>query len=1054
MPVHRSTSRRRFLQLGALSGSLALAPTLGLGPFTPSPARAEPSTAAAVKTRATYYTAEKIAAARRNIEQYAWARTLRDTAVTGAEHLTALEDEAIWSLMSSQGVPRSYAVNQDLGSPITGTDIYDHGAYPWLADPYTEPWKIKDPSSDYVFPTNDFAAYYASGLDDHGNFSRETADPQFLVNKLYPDRGETWGVDDGFGWVDDNGDKWTFIAYYNHWFVWYNPFDQFGVLGDGLRDLTESYIYTGEAKYAHAGLILLDRIADLYPAMDTSIYKREDGYLASDGLRGRGKAIGSIWETGLARALVQAYDAFYPAIADGDDAGVVEFLTAKATQYGLNPKDSPEAIRSNIENGIIRQIFPAVQEAQIFGNFGMHQSVLALAAVVLDEKESSTAWLDFVFAAGGLEGSPDWVVTGGNVGPTLINIVDRDGWSNEAAPGYNNLPISHIKSIADCLAGNDLYPVADIYANPKYRAMMEVRPRLTMLNAYTPSIGDSGQTGKPMLLGSTTDHVVAFEKYGGDVAAQMAYMLNGNSVDELYSDIYALDIPGVQAAIQKVIDSKGELNLPSENQTGFGFAALRTGEAETMRGLTVYYGSNTMHGHKNALFLDLFGHGVDLTPGLGYPSYADSKALRREWESNTVASNTVVVDAAPNKVALIGRPMGFGDAGGVRWVDAEAPKVYPQTSRYRRTSTMIDIDADDSYVVDVFRVDGGSEHVFSFHAGEGSVTTEGLDLVAQPKGNYAGPDVPAPDPLGAPRPGASGFDYLTNVERAKEPKAGFQVDWKIVDTYDVHESDPDLHVRLTMLTSVQELALADGVPPQNKPGNPGSLRYALAKREGTDLTSQFVSVIEGYRDGSKVASSTVVPVETEDGGAEVSEVAAVRVELVSGRVDYVIHDPAGDRLLLIDGKIIFNGIQAVVSLEDGEPVRATMTDVTRLAVRGSGATIVRGRQPRLKGSVQKFTTELEDTNAVEVALERDWSAFSIEPKDLVGRYVYVEDDGERNAVYEITDVAVSGARTLTVTTDSSFIRAYADDDDLEAGYTYDIAKGRAAHIPLLATWEA
>jgi SAM-dependent methyltransferase len=28
--------------------------------------------------------------------------------------------------------------------------------------------------------------------------------------------------DDAFGWIDDNGDKWTFVAYYVHWGLWYN----------------------------------------------------------------------------------------------------------------------------------------------------------------------------------------------------------------------------------------------------------------------------------------------------------------------------------------------------------------------------------------------------------------------------------------------------------------------------------------------------------------------------------------------------------------------------------------------------------------------------------------------------------------------------------------------------------------------------------------------------------------------------------------------------------------------------------------------------------------
>ncbi len=498
-------TRRQFLQAAGLAGLVGVGAAAG-GTFGATTAAAEPVAKLAdapVKTRATYYTAEKIAAARTNIETYDWARTIAAAAKPLADKLVALTDDQLWGCVSTQGVPRSYAVNQDLGSPITGTDVYDYGAYPFRADPIANPWKLVDPSCDYVFPTNDFASYYASGLDDHGDFHREDADPQFLVNELYPERGPDWGVDDGFGWIDDDGQKWTFIAYYNHWFCWYTsqPNTGYSMLGHGLSALRDSYVYTGDVKYAHAGLILLDRIADAYPSMDTAPYKRADGYFHSDGLRGTGKVIGGIWETGLARGLIQAYDAFYPAIADEDQAGVIEFLSAKSAQYGLNPKATTADLRLNIENGVLRQVYPAVKTTQIFGNFGMHQSTLSMAAVVLDEPAAAKEWLDFVFAAGGVLSNP-YRCTGGNVGPQLINVLDRDGWLNEGAIGYNRLGIAHIGTIADILDGYDTYPAADIYANPKYEAMVTTRGTLTMINAYTPCYGDSGTNGQPGIIGS------------------------------------------------------------------------------------------------------------------------------------------------------------------------------------------------------------------------------------------------------------------------------------------------------------------------------------------------------------------------------------------------------------------------------------------------------------------------------------------------------------------------------------------------------------------------
>lgn len=170
------------------------------------------------KTRSTYYTEEKIANARENVETYGWAKQMRDSAVREAEKYLDHGVEKLWEMVTPQSLPRSFAVNLELGSPITGKEfLEEYGVYGWEADPLNDPWKLVDPSSGYKFPTNDFKSYYESGLNEHGIFDPKLADERYLVNDLYPEKGEKWGVDDGFGWVDENGDKWTFIAYYNHW---------------------------------------------------------------------------------------------------------------------------------------------------------------------------------------------------------------------------------------------------------------------------------------------------------------------------------------------------------------------------------------------------------------------------------------------------------------------------------------------------------------------------------------------------------------------------------------------------------------------------------------------------------------------------------------------------------------------------------------------------------------------------------------------------------------------------------------------------------------------
>ncbi|TWD75335.1 heparinase II/III-like protein [Kribbella amoyensis] len=1048
-------SRRTVLRGSVLAGAAAAVPSWTvLGTATSAAAAGLPATPAAgpVKTATTYYTAERVRAARENVARYAWAQQLRDTAVTGADRLLGKGDDWIWSAVTTQGLPRSYAVNQLLGSPITGTDIYEFGNYPWRADPYGRPWKLVDPSSDYVFPTNDFWAFYQSGLDEHGNFDRDRGDPQYLVNTLYPERGPDWGVEDGFGWIDADGNKWTFAAYYNHWFAWYGPTSVVG----HLATLRDAYLLTGDLRHAHAGLVMLDRIADVYPAMDTAPYPRSEGYLHSDGLTGLGKVIGSIWETSLIRDVAAAYDAFFPAIATTDEAGVVPFLAAKATGYGLPAKDSPAAIRANIETGVLRQIEPAVRAAKIRGNFGMHQSTLAMAAVVLDDPVASPQWIDFVFQPGEFINTPTRKeITGGDVSGTLVDDVDRDGNGNEAAPHYNDLWIDQVKGIADILAGYSRYPTADLYAHPKFAMMHRARLAPTMLNRYVPPIGDSGSTGNPGLLGTARDHVRAFERYQRPEDAQAAYLLNGNSADGLYGDLYSTDVAGTAEKIQQIVEHTGPLALKSHNHTGYGFAALRDGSDAQGRAASLYYGRTAGHGHKDTLNLGLWAFGVDLLPDLGYPEFADRSNRRAEWNGNTIAHNTVVVDASPQKPNIVGLPMGFADGENVKFADVAAPAVYSQASLYRRATALIRVDAQNAYAVDVFRVAGGNQHHFSLHAAEGPVTSTGLDLVAQPTGTYAGPTIQQPPDTAPARPTANGFDWLGNVSRATAPAPGFTLDYAVKDTWNVHPTDPDLHLRATLLTEFEEVALADGVPPRNKPGNPKSLRYLIGRRRGTNLASQFVTVFEPYVGTPVISRISRVPVTSDDGTWAEHEVAAVKVELANGRTDYVIGSLRTDLTFRVDGQFTFRGSFGVLAVRQGRGEFAFSHGSTLLnpglPAPGAAAAMT-APAPALTGTVQDFTRELSSTNRLVLTLPAKPPAGTI--AGLAGQYVYVDNDGVRNAVYRIVGARESGGRTVELDLgETTLIRSYLGTDP-DAGYRYDVAVGAAARIPVTRQWRA
>lgn len=1055
-------TRRTLFRVAAAAGVGAALP---IAAHTHNAAHADPLPP--VKTAPTFYTSAKVTAIRANVTNYDWAQELRDTAIAKAQSFLDGGDAWIWSLVGSQKVPRCWKVTEitpaqptsrsPVNGPYTGL-----GDYSWHGDdPYAVPaWKVIDPTAavgaedpDYpgnpmprLYPSNDFDAYYRSGLNNRGEFDSTLADSSLLVNTLYPWRGPTWGVDDGNGWTDPATNvRYAFIAYHHQWYRWLNEVGGKGMIHTGIRALRDAYLYTGSIQYAHAGIILLDRIADIYPSLHLVEFYGK--FANSSGGTWQGKSVGSIWEGWLAKDLALAYDVFFQAIASTDQANVLPFLSARVAQYpGLAAKSSVADIRKNIENGILRQIMPSMAAAEIRGNFGMHQSALAAAAVVLDDPTVSPGWIDWIFQYGELKNvsSRVWTLSGGEVDTRLIDKVDHDGCGNEAAPAYNRIWPQQLKDVADVLnAYQTQYPTGNLYTHPKMKMLFECSYPFTMLNRYVPSIGDGGKTGEPWLMVSAREYVQAFERFGKQEYAQMAYLTNGNTTAGLYGDIDSPSVSATQTAIQNIIDTKGPLNLIANNLTGVGFVALRYGTADKLRGAWLNYGRNTGHGHQDTLNLGIHAFDLDLAQDLGYPESVGTNALRMEWNANTVAHNTVVVDSAPQAAQIVGLARGFANTGRIKYVELEAPTVYPQASMYRRATVGVIVDGTNSYFVDFFRVVGGTDHHFSFHGAEGPASLSGATMTVQPTGTYAGANVYPPSPAAAPRPGASGFDWLSNVSRGN-PAGTYAVDWDVVDTWNVHDPDKNVHLRLTMLNQVDDVALCDGIPPQNKPGNPEKLRYLIAHRHAAaNLASQFVSVIEPYL-GSRFVQTMQTATLASNIPIAAHEASAVKVTTTSGRVDYIISSTRPDATLTIDGTYTFTGRLGAVFVTNGIPSYAMCYGGT---IGPLPHTLTAGV---ITGTLQSFTQGLADTSRLTVTLDQPLSQLA----GIEGSYVYVTNDDERNAVYRIVNAGIPTSTTLVLEFPNSLIRGHVDPKNPPSGYIYDVAVGAQVRVPLTAEWVA
>ncbi|WP_314590563.1 heparinase II/III family protein [Paenibacillus terrigena] len=1003
--------------------------------------RMEGATSHIVKTGSTFYTAEKRKAIMDNIKNYEWAAYEQDVAIRVAAPYRKLTFEQIWNIVTPQSIPRSYDVNEEEGSLMGDLNTPQNDRQNYEIDPINHPWKVKNKMDGHYFPANDFASYYKSGLNEQGIFEIDRADRGLLVNTTMKGQDETFGVDDGYGYVHSNGNKFTFIAYYNHalWSDW---------IVDALEYLRKAYLYTGDTKYAEYGIVLLDRIADVYPDMDVSKYRWEDGFKNAHGGTGQGKVLGSIAEVSLVKELLLSYDAFYPVLLD-DKASYVSFLKKQSYTYKLSvKKDSASDIRSNIENRIVKQVVPAVQKAQISGNFGSHQSVVALAAVVYHHQPETEEWIDFIFRPGKLEKKDgSWQINGGGVYDVLANHIDRDGYGDEASPEYNATWIQQIRQIADMLEDYDSVEGADLYQHPKVKKMFGTFMDFIMQGKYTPTIGDSGSTGQARIYARWEDAWKAFEKYRDPRFAQAAYFLNGNKTEGIHGDITQVQNKNLLKQFVDIIRKQGTYVFKSTNLTGYGFGSLRTKPVEAW----MYYGRNgTPHAHRDALNIGLYGYGVDLAPDLGYVTFADENMLRNRWESNTISHNTVVYgDAAQDPQVWTGKPLHFDASPLMKLIDVRAKEAYEGVQEYRRTLALVPVDAEHSYAIDLFHVNGDKERVYSFHGPAGSVGTSELKLVSQHKGTYAGEEIAFADE-GYSETHTSGYNYLTQVERDEEPQSTFQVSWTADDEGATGQGSPTRpKLRLTMLGQYEEAALADGVPPQNKEGNPKRLTYLLVKQQpGNHL---YTSVLEPYTDTPFIHRVKELPVYVQGKQVADTEARALEITLNNGRVDTLICvlSEAPNVVYELPNGERFQGFYGMIS-KDKSGKRSFYTHdghwVTSNSLIDKATS---GINDRYTGTIADFSQGWTQDTRLHLKL----SGLAKEAvQKLVGQYIYVANDtawsaskeSNRNAVYLVQKIVSHTDQEIIVSVgNSTLIREQSGPQ-----FVYDIVKGQSFYIPM------
>lgn len=1000
------------------------------------------------KTAPTYMTMEKREAARQNVEKYDWAKKIAQNAITAANTYVGKEDW-LWSLVTSQDLPRACNTAARWDPEIynchyCGENLVDYTGdfYPWKYDVVNKPWKLQCPACRNYFPSNDFSKFYEAGINEHGFFDYELAKKngsQYLTNDLYPEKGAGWGVDDGYGYVTNETysqllgygtayRRHTYIAYYNHWALWYG-----GAIRNAVSTLGNAYAITGDIKYGRLGAVLVDRIADVYPDMYVSEYFPTMSN--SDFNTARGRIIGGIWESGLVYDLMKGYDYFYPAY---DDEWVVEYLSGKAEEYSLgdargahgtanesrggvgNDKTTSAKIRQNIEDGLLRQVIKGVRtENQIYGNSGMHQAAATMAAVVLDTMPDTANTLSWVMGSGG------------NVTSNILSAINRDGQGDEAAPGYSDTWVTSYLSIVDALDSYDGYSGANLYENVKFIKLLKTNFPLTLARNGTAPIGDSGGVAHNGFNMSMHRLVNGFLRTKDPEFAQYIYFLNGNKAEGIQADIFT-PAEAVADDIQAVIDTHGEYPFDeSSAMTGsFGFFALRDGtlvstEDDTQRDFWMYFGRTTNHGHPAVLNIGMDAYGIPVASDFGYPESTSGTPRTLNWDRSTIIHNTVQVNNTQQAKVTQGTALHFdGDNDGrVQVMDARVPGAYSATSEYRRTMVMVDYNDEVSYGVDFFRIIGGSTHTFAFHpVSNPAPTVENLNLVKQNGGTYAGANI-----AHGSYSQTSGYDGFYNVSNAT-PSGPFSLDYEIMDFRGLGPADVDLHLKITQLSDfVPTKVSTASCQPAKTYDNPAEVQSLLVSRQGSNLDSLFTTVYQPYDGTAYIEKSEVVEIVRTGGAAPSSadKAYAVKVTMKNGREDYIIYATNNQVEYLVDGWLTFQGFVGVLTREGDLITTSFVSDGTKIGDMTATASYT--------GTVKDFTKTLSFQNSITVT-----PSAAMDLDDIVGRYVFIRNKAHSYKIKGAVENA-DGSVTLDVG-DFSFVNG--------SGYTYDIAVGNNFEIPL------
>jgi hypothetical protein len=814
-----------------------------------------------------YFTDELIAVARQNMEQY--PELIENLQAPG--RFDTFSDDELWAFFPSWNVPRDCYGNWPC--PKCGEEIYKvSGFYPWQRN-NTHPFKARCPVCDELFPSNDYLS------DD-------------FTSGDHPDDG--WGYDAADG---DRSKAAAWVAYYNHHQVWQS--------GGHIENLALRYLLLGDEEAAYRAGILLARLAYVYPGLNYRWQQSRSGYL---GRTGRALIDGN-WERGnLLVPALRAYDAIFEHL--DNDTKLVVFLQQKDPSI-----QSPADVKALLDTALVQVCgWDWIHRELTGGSQGSREQDMAEYIVCANMGEVSDRWLDELFTHawnGGLN-------KGGFDDAVMVNALARDGHTLVSGLGYalgyqsSKSDMAEIMSRVVSERWSGRANLFDERLYPKLRAEFDLWIDMEIAGQFTSQYGDSGggttsRSSRGLPASNRAAYERAYRRWPDERIARAIYRA-GPRPPRLFE-------PDVWQAVQEHVERVGpQPPLESRVMDGVGFVMLESRphseELADRAGVAFRYGYALGHHHNDNLNVELFAHGENLAPELGYPTWAHPLG----GTGDAVHHCTGMIDRSNQYPGAIGKGWVelFSAAPEASFADlAAAPSGFPNRM-YRRAICLADAPEGNIYLFDVLRMAGGSQRTWCFHGPMHDQFEASVQF---------GPEAQEPFSLTS-----VARSLNNNILAPQQARADDDVwaDWKF--------RDRELHIRTHLLGEPEREYFTARYGKTDVP----DIRFLFAEDTTEDGASEFVAIWEPYEQQPFIERIERLQIQGQADEEEFTPVA-VRVWSRGGQVDTFIysHDPQA-RLQV--GDIEFQGSFGYWSEQDGQPRCLHLVNGSRLTGAGRGVT--------------------------------------------------------------------------------------------------------------------